>query len=60
MPAQVPAKPQSKCVGKIGCRCARESAREDNMWLCALGPHAVGLVEMWVLFHVLRVRVHAR
>ena len=51
VPAKVPAKLRVGCVGKIGCRCALKSAREDNMWLCAFGPHAVGLVEIWVPFH---------
>ena len=57
--AEVPARPWAWCAGKIGHKCAHKSAREDNMWLCAFGPHAVGLVEMWVPFHVLRVWVHA-
>ena len=59
VPAQVPAKPWARCAGKIGCTCARERSPEDIMWLWAFSPHAVGLVEIRVPFHTLRVRVHA-
>ena len=50
VPAKVPAMPQAGYAGMIGCGCARKSAGENNMWLCAFGPHAVDFLVPYFVF----------